>query len=31
MCADGLCPTGFTCTDSGVTADDGTPVRLCTH
>lgn len=31
MCADGLCPTGFVCQDSGVTADDGTRVRLCTR
>jgi len=30
MCVDGLCPTGMSCVASGLTATDGTPVKLCT-
>jgi hypothetical protein len=29
LCVDGLCPTGLTCTDLGLSADDGTPIKMC--
>jgi hypothetical protein len=29
MCADGFCPDGMTCGATGLTATDGTPVKLC--
>jgi hypothetical protein len=29
LCNDGLCPTGMTCMDSGLSAADGTRIRLC--
>lgn len=30
LCVDGLCPTGMTCAASGLSATDGTPIKLCT-
>lgn len=30
QCADGYCPDGMTCVASGLTATDGTAVKLCT-
>lgn len=29
MCGDGYCPDGMTCTSPGLTATDGTPIKLC--
>jgi hypothetical protein len=29
MCADGFCPDGMFCEAAGITASDGTPVKLC--
>jgi hypothetical protein len=30
LCVDGLCPDGMSCKPSPLTADDGTPIKLCT-
>lgn len=30
LCVDGLCPDGMSCITAPLTADDGTPIKLCT-
>jgi hypothetical protein len=30
LCVDGLCPDGMSCVAAALTADDGTPIKLCT-
>jgi hypothetical protein len=29
LCEDGLCPTGMSCRDTGVTSSDGIAIKLC--
>lgn len=31
LCVDGLCPDGMSCIAAPLTADDGTPIKLCTR
>jgi hypothetical protein len=30
LCVDGLCPDGMSCVTAPLSADDGTPIKLCT-